>query len=349
MTNADKDSGADRSVTSIELSIMTRRYLRWLKEHNYSQYTINCRQSHFRRFLEWTLDRDLTQAGEITRRIMENYQSHLFHMRKKNGKALNPKTQNQHLATISHFFNWLVKQELVLYNPVASLDFAKVGKQLPRTILTASEVETILNGIDLTTIFGLRDRAIIETFYSTGIRRGELAELEIYDLNMEQETLFIRQGKGKIDRMVPIGERALQWINRYLQQSRPLLACASESKVLFLTQRGQGFSREGLAQTVRSYVLAARLGKDGSCHIFRHTMATLMLENGADIRFIQKILGHSRLETTSVYTHVSLAKLKEVHKETHPAGVVPLSEREGRRSKNLKELRSELDLETDLD
>ena len=141
-----------------------------------------------------------------------------------------------------------------------------------------------------------------------------------YDLDVDRGTLFVRQGKGKKDRMIPIGERALAWIEKYLVEVRPSLLIGDKSgDTLFLNNQGGPYSLQSMTQLVRSYVDAADIGKHGSCHLFRHTMATLLLENGADIRYIQQMLGHSKLETTQIYTLVSIRKLKEIHTACHPA------------------------------
>jgi integrase/recombinase XerD len=164
----------------------------------------------------------------------------------------------------------------------------------------------------------VRDRAILEVFYSTGVRRFELIKLKLYDVDAERGTLVVREGKGKKDRMVPIGERAAAWVAKYLEDGRPSLAVEPDDGTLFLTVEGAPFTPNRLTQMVRGYVNAAGVGKKGACHLFRHTMATLMLEGGADIRFIQQMLGHAKLETTQIYTQVSIRKLKEIHAATHP-------------------------------
>jgi integrase/recombinase XerD len=171
---------------------------------------------------------------------------------------------------------------------------------------------------------GIRDRAILEVLYSTGMRRRELIGLQLFDFDRECGTVMIRQGKGKKDRMIPIGERALGWIDRYQNEVRPELVVGRDPATLatlFLTHTGEPFTPNRLTQLVRGYVQAADLGKSGSCHLFRHTMATLMLENGADIRYIQAMLGHAELSTTQIYTQVSIRKLKEIHTATHPGKV----------------------------
>jgi integrase/recombinase XerD len=154
--------------------------------------------------------------------------------------------------------------------------------------------------------------------YSTGMRRTELLNLKFDDLDRKRGVATIRQGKGRRDRVVPVGERALTWADRYLTEVRSALASRPEDTV-FLTLKGKPLSPNYLSWVVRRYLRRAKIAKTGACHIFRHTMATLMLEGGADIRYIQAILGHKRLDTTQIYTHVSIRMLQQVHAATHPA------------------------------
>jgi len=159
---------------------------------------------------------------------------------------------------------------------------------------------------------------MLEVLYSTGVRRSELAHLSVFDLDAERATLLVRQGKGRKDRMVPIGERALAWVGRYLAEVRPGLVVPPDDGTLFLTADGTGLSPVYLGQVARRYVERSGVAKTGSCHIFRHTMATLMLEGGADVRYVQAMLGHAELSSTQVYTHVSIRALQAVHNATHP-------------------------------
>jgi len=191
-------------------------------------------------------------------------------------------------------------------------------RRLPRHVLNVREVETVLAVPDLATPIGIRDRAMLEVLYSTGIRRMELINLTLTDIDADRGTLMVRQGKGRKDRMIPIGERALAWISKSRDDVRPELAIGQDDGTLFLTTLGAAFVPNRMTQLVRNYVDAADIGKSGSCHLFRHTMATLMLENGADIRFIQAMLGHAELSTTQIYTQVSIRMLKQIHSATHP-------------------------------
>jgi integrase/recombinase XerD len=172
---------------------------------------------------------------------------------------------------------------------------------------------------DLARTVGLRDRAILELLYSTGLRRTELIRLELGDIDCEHQTLLVRQPKGRRDRRIPIGSRAAAWLAKYLADVRPELVTDPSQRSVFLTREGFPLVPDHLTKMVHDYVQAAGIGKHGSCHMFRHTMATLMLEGGADIRFIQQMLGHAVLSTTQIYTQVSMRQLQRVHALTHPA------------------------------
>jgi integrase/recombinase XerD len=219
---------------------------------------------------------------------------------------------------VRSFFKWLARQNYILYNPASEMELPKLEKRLPKHVLSSGEAEAVLALPDIREPIGIRDRAMLETFYSTGMRRAELIGLKLFDLDFDRGTLMIRQGKGKKDRMVPIGERALLWIRKYLDNVRVSLCIEPDNGVLFLTAEGDAFSTYRMTQLVRDYVNASNIGKKGACHLFRHTCATLMLEGGADIRFIQQLLGHAELSTTEIYTQVSIRKLKEIHNATHP-------------------------------
>lgn len=196
---------------------------------------------------------------------------------------------------------------------------------LEKVVLTAHEVELVLMQPDVNDPLGVRARAILETLYSTGMRRMELVALGVYDVDWQRETAHIRSGKGKKERIVPIGGRALLWIRRYLDDVRPLLLAGRSEPALFLTINGEPMRRQTVSDLVTKCIEAAGINKTGSAHVLRHTAATLMLENGADVRFIQAMLGHEKLSSTEIYTKVSIEKLNEVHAATHRARLVPPS------------------------
>ncbi len=300
---------------------LARQYFEWMKIQGYSEHTIKGRQAYLDYFLAWCDDRDISKPIEVTKPILERYQRFVYHRKTKSGKPLSFRGQNAQLVPVRMFFKWLAQDNHILFNPAAELTLPRMEKRLPKHVLTESEVEQVLNQADINQALGIRDRAMMETFYSTGMRRSELIGLKLYDMDIERGTVTIRQGKGKKDRMIPIGDRASAWIDRYLIEVRPGLAVEADNGTVFLTLQGDEFSPSSLSTLIRDYVDKADTGKSGSCHLFRHTMATLMLENGADIRYIQEMLGHADLSTTEIYTRVSIKKLKEVHSATHPARV----------------------------
>jgi integrase/recombinase XerD len=274
---------------------------------------------HLGFFLAWCHDRGITEPTEVTRPILEHYQRYLYHYRQKNGRPLSFRSQHTRLVPIRVWFRWLARQHHILHNPASELELPRLEHRLPQSVLTVAEMEQVLAQPDIRDPLGLRDRALMETLYSTGMRRLELANLKLYDLDTERGTVTIRQGKGKKDRVIPIGERAAAWVEKYIRELRPKLVVEPDDHTVFLSNAGEPFCLDHLSDLVRTYVDAANIGKRGACHMFRHVMATLMLENGADIRYIQQMLGHADLKTTQIYTQVSIRQLKRIHAATHPA------------------------------
>jgi len=214
----------------------------------------------------------------------------------------------------------MTQQNLLLANPAADLELPRLEKRLPRYILSVDEVEQVLALPDLTTPGGIRDRTQMEVLWSTGIRRSEAAGLEVYSVDANRRTLTIVQGKGKQDRVVPVGERALWWIQRYLHHVRPQVQVNPHCKALFIALDGvEGLGPNGITNTVSHYMKASGLVAHESCHLFRHAMATQILGNSADLRWRQAMLGHASVESTQIYTQVSVRALQAVHATTHPA------------------------------
>ena len=294
-------------------------YLEYLAMRQRSATFVDASERDLGYFCAWCEDRGIVRADEVTRPIVEKYQRTLFLYRKKNGKPLGASTQYGRLCAVKMFFKWAARQRHVMNNPASELEMPKLPMRLPRDVLTPTEAEQVLSQPDVKDPLGIRDRALLEVFYSTGLRRTELVRLLVHDISHERGTLMVREGKGKRDRVVPVGDRALQWIQKYLDEVRPRLVMEPDGQTLFLSNTGEAFHPDYMSRMTRLYVEKAQIGKRGSCHLFRHTMATAMLENGADIRFIQVMLGHAKLETTAIYTRVSVAKLKEIHTATHPS------------------------------
>jgi integrase/recombinase XerD len=295
-------------------------FLEWSRTRRYSEATLSTHENHLRRFIAWCDERSLIEQTDVTQPIIERYQRWLYYHRRADGRPISVNFQNSLIRSVRVFFRWLTRQHLTLFNPASEIELGRRSRRLPRNALTAAEAECVISQPDVTTPMGIRDRAILETFYATGIRRMELAGLELYDLDWDRGTLMVREGKGRKDRLVPIGERALSWIEKYVSDVRSKLVVDPDERHLFLTMDGLPFAKlDSLTILVCKYVAQANITKKGGCHLFRHAVATLMLENGADIRFIQEMLGHEDLSSTQVYTHVSIAKLKQIYKATHPA------------------------------
>lgn len=305
---------------SLTLETVIARHLVQLKVGGYTPATVDTRAWTLGLFRKWAEERGIILLAEVNPEVIARYQRHLSQHRKEDGQPLGSRTQRTRLVPLRTFGKWLLREKLVTTNPVADLVMPRMGQSLPKAWLTAAETEQVLAlpKVELTT--GLRDRAILETLYSTGVRRGDIVRLTAAMIDFAGGTVCIRLGKGRKDRVVPIGDRALLWLGKYIADSRPMLVKEGNDHggPLFMTERGGPFTAKHLSALVTRYVAASGIGKTGSCHIFRHTCATLMLEHGADIRHVQEQLGHACLQTTQIYTHVSIRKLKEVHTLTHP-------------------------------
>jgi integrase/recombinase XerD len=315
--------GFDRS-DAFTLASLIDRWFRRLEERAYSARTVEARKWALRGFLAWAEERDLRRPEQLTKPILECHQRWLFHYRKADGNALGVTTQRGRLGAIQGFFAWLCRENILHANPAADLELPrKPNRTLPRS-LSLQDVHAALDVPDVTDLLGIRDRAILETLYATGVRRAECARLDVDDVDRGRGLLTVREGKGRKDRVVPLGERAAHWLDIYLERTRPLLETARAGRALFLSGYGERISAGHIGNWVRRVIRAAGIARSGSCHLFRHSCATHMLENGADIRFIQQLLGHARLDTTQIYTDVSIVQLREVHARTHPhARLIP--------------------------
>jgi integrase/recombinase XerD len=301
----------------LALSPLVRAYLGALEVRGFSPYTLRGLEHNLYLFLVWCEERAITRASEVTRPMILRYQRWVFHYRQPSGKPLGVRAQQHRLHAVIGLFRWLTRENYLLYNPATEIELPKGEKRLPKNILTVEQAERVMMQPDVEEPFGLRDRTILEVLYSTGLRRMELCNLGLFDIDCERGTLRVEQGKGRKDRMVPIGERAVRWVEKYLSDVRPRFAREPDHGRLFITHMGDPMGLNTMSQMVQEYVRAAGI-TSGSCHLFRHSVATLMLEGGADIRWVQAMLGHENIQSTELYTHVSIRKLKEIHSITHP-------------------------------
>jgi integrase/recombinase XerD len=305
------------SQSLAELALRMREFLEHLKLKNYSPSTVKLRRLGLNYFLRWCSDRSVASTQELNSELIAGYEKHLLHTPDADHKPFSAKNRHSYLEAVGRFCKWLVQQDILPNNPAQKLNFPKIAKEPPAQILCHQEIEQIVAQADVKTPYGLRNRAIMELLYSTGMRRAEAAALVTEDVDVGNGLVAIRHGKGDKARVVPLGERACQWIGKYLLEARGLLAKGKKTNALWLSQYGRPLSAEVLSLLVHECVLLA--GLSGSCHIFRHAMASHMLDNGAGLRHIQEMLGHEQISTTQIYTHPSSDKIRQAYQETHPA------------------------------
>jgi integrase/recombinase XerD len=301
------------------MQVQVDKFLLWLASTNHAPATVRNHHSGLRRFLAWCQSQGVAMLAGVTPALLESYRLALFHSRRSSGQPLGWSTQGEYLGVVKGFLRWCHRRGLIGADPSAEVVLPRRPYALPLGVLSAREAEVILRQAHPHGIVGLRDRAILELFYSTGLRRAEVAHLRVGDVDVSRGVVLVRAGKGQRDRVTPIGRRAVRWVQRYLRHSRPRLIRGTDPGILFLTSRGRGFGLNRLSERVSRYFAQAGFAKRGSCHLFRHTMATLLLEGGADIREVQEILGHRNLTTTARYTHLSIKRLQIVHARAHPA------------------------------
>lgn len=309
-------------LSHLLLSRYVDAHCEWLAVTRYAEDTVRTRRRALRSFVAWAHERGIEDPREVTKPILERYQRHLYYYRKEDGSPLVTGSQVNLLRAVKTFFKWATRENHILYNPASELDIPKVQRRLPRHILSVEEVSAILNEASGTDPNSLRDRALLELLYSTGLRRKEAAQLTRSSIDFPRQVVFVREGKGGRDRVVPLGSRAAAWLEKYLYEGRPYLT-THDASALFVTDFGEPLLGPYVAARVKRYMARAGIERPGAAHLLRHACATHMLEGGADIRFIQALLGHADLSTTEIYTHVSIEQLKAIHAATHPAKLHP--------------------------
>lgn len=255
---------------------------------------------------------------DVTKQHIYDYQKHLFYYLNKKGRQNTVEYQNNHIKIIKSFFLFLYQEGYLSYNPAKDIQYAKTAEQLPRIILTNQEIRKLLKAPDIHTPLGYRDRAILEVLYSTGIRNSELRNLKVTDADYEQGFLRINQGKGKKDRIVPLGKIACKYVENYIKLVRIDIARIKQSDYLFLSLQGNRLDYSTLKGLIYKHTKRAKLNKRVTPHVFRHTCATHLIREKANIRCVQEILGHASLDTTQKYIQITITDLKEAHHACHP-------------------------------
>lgn len=293
-------------------------YIQSLQVRNLAKRTIEARAFMLDKFFSYLQSRDITGTDAISKGIILDYQTELYQTINKRGRPNSVSYQNSMLSGVKGFLRFLKERDYIARDPSLDIPYAKVPKQLPRGILTNTEARRIINTPDTTCALGYRDRAIMEVLYTTGIRKQELNNLNLVDVDYHDGFLRIDQGKGRKDRIVPLGRIACRYLENYIKSVRPELIKDPYNNALFLSTRGNRLSKNMVWEMVKKYAKKAKIKKNISPHTFRHSCATAMLRNKADIRAVQELLGHESLESTQVYTRVTIGDLKEVHKRCHP-------------------------------
>jgi integrase/recombinase XerD len=307
-----------------------------LAAHNYSPRTLDTYGENWRHFLDYLRQEDAADIPAVTRDALRRYQMHVYNGRNKAGNPLSVWTQNGRLVAVKVLFQYLAKEGHILADPSVVIELPRCVQGLPRGILSPAHIRRLLAAPDGNTPLGLRDRAILEVLYATGIRNQELANLTIHDVNLAAGEVRVRAGKGGRDRLLPLGEIAAHYVQQYLAAGRPRflklwqrrLAAAApgnarlmlerESDLLFLGNKGKKLWDQVVAHVVARHARAAGLKVHLTPHSLRHTCATHMLQGGASVRHVQEMLGHKTIRTTQIYTHVAIDDLKAVHRRSHP-------------------------------
>lgn len=310
-----KAAGAPR--TQLEKSIAA--YLAFRKPE-IAERSLEAFELYLSGFARWCYARSIVRVEELSRSVLESYQMHLSQRRKQTGETISIKTQKYEMEAVCAFSRWCLRQGMLLFDPSAAIVLPRAGVSLGADILSREEVERVLSLPDVRYPYGLRDRAILEVLYASGIRASELAALKLEDADYERDSLRIHAAKQGKNRVIPVSSRAMKIVYRYVHEARDQFVRLEDPGHIFLTARGSPVAERGTLRAIcLRYLKAAGLVKREAVHIFRHTCAAHMLENGADLRTIQEFLGHRCLRSTRVYAHLSIKKLKEVHSQTHPA------------------------------
>lgn len=236
------------------------------------------------------------------------------------GRGKNAASRARFLAALRRYYRYWLEEEVIAADPTADLEGPRLVRPLPKT-LSEAEVESLLQAPQLDTPLGLRDKAMLELMYASGLRVSELIALPLAAISLRDGTVRIEGGKGNKTRLVPMGEEAQRWISRYLAQSRVLLLQGAGHPVAFLNPRGEALTRQGFWFIVKKHAVQSGIPAERlSPHVLRHAFATHLVNHGADLRVVQLLLGHADISTTQIYTHVAKARLQRLHAEHHPRG-----------------------------
>ena len=302
----------------MQISDAIRRYHNQLLAQGASDHTVRGAKSALKQLAQFLETQEVTEVGQLNRDALMRYREEITWRLTPKGQPLQVHSQLNLLGHIACFCRFLVAEGWLLADPSANIPRPKKPRRLPRHVMETGDVERVLALPDTRSLRGFRDRVILEVLYSTALRREEIANLELGDVDTDGGYVFVREGKGNKDRVVPLGKSACEIVKNYLLGIRPHWPNAARDKHLFLNRWGRGMSPNAVWAVVRKYAKAAELDKPVATHSFRHACATHMLRNGAPIRQLQEMLGHDSLESTQIYTHVTINDLRAMHRKFHP-------------------------------
>ncbi len=300
-------------MTELEDSAIIERFADalWM-ERGLSANTLSAYQTDLKQLATWL------QAEGDRRLLSARQQDLLDYLATGYTKGKKARSAARLLSTLRQFYQHALRENWCSQDPSANIDAPKLGRPLPKT-LTEAEVEALLNAPDIDNPEGLRDRTMLEVLYATGLRVSELVGLSQEQLSMNQGLVRV-MGKGSKERLVPLGEEALNWLMRFHQEGRHEILGDQLCSAIFPTRRGGGMTRQAFWYRIKKHAQAAQIQKHISPHTLRHAFATHLINHGADLRVVQMLLGHSDLSTTQIYTHVARERLQQIHKEHHPRG-----------------------------
>jgi len=296
-------------------------FLLYLRSRGYKEGTLKYKEIYLYQFNLWLSGQRQQDIKQVTGKTIRTYQHYLVNeYRKKDQRRLSPLTILSKLSVLRKYFRYLVKTREIFLDPTIDIKLPKSRDYLPKNILTKQEAKHLLTLPGKNTVVGIRDQAILELLYTSGIRRQELCKLCLYDIDLKDKSIHIRTPKNRKDRIVPIGSKAKEAIEKYLLISRPRLGKDIKERAVFLSRSGRRISKETLNYIVKSYSRKMRIEKKVTPHCLRHSCATHLLQNGSSLRIIQRILGHSRISSTEIYTRVVPEDLKKMILKHHPRG-----------------------------
>ncbi len=290
----------------------------WMRGRAFSEASIKTYQRNVQRFFQYLEERGVEELKEVTPAIVSQYQVYLSTNPGIKKKRLSLSSQHHLITSLKSFFRAMVREGKLLFDPSSHIEFPRLRRNLPREILTFKETDMLLNAPNPEKPLELRDKAILELFYSSGLRNSELRNLLVHDVDLLGRLVRIRHAKGDKERVVPIGRVAVSYLEEYLREVRPKFLNGDATEVLFLSNRGHRLDQSLPAYLVQKYAKRVKIIKRIDAHTLRHTCATHLLRCKAPLRYIQELLGHTSLDTTQIYTHVEPIDLKRIHAQTHP-------------------------------